>query len=321
MDVPAVDTPMGVLSLDEVFVRYDGPRLFTCRNESGQTFLVVFADETEDTEAFLYAPVSPFRWAAVRSGQLPLRRVFERPLDNHVFLVRSNIKTGETTCQRLLSSQISTEWLPSESARLQLPTTTKHAFTSDELGRRAASAERSHAAFELDAGSLRTEYPLRSLGLVMVALQDVLETVGQVVRNERINRGAVSSGIMTEAALDFVDVEAASFVLIVAPATSGQLQLFESPLVRESVRYMMDLMAIGDEPDRLREALTKMHSRAVSKYRNLLEEIAETESSLTAFLARPHEAVERIELTKRGVRTSLAVLQTANSAESATPAK
>ena len=51
-------TNLGSCEIIETYVFYDEPVLFSCRNESGQLYLGVFSDKTQNDETWLYARVS-----------------------------------------------------------------------------------------------------------------------------------------------------------------------------------------------------------------------------------------------------------------------
>ncbi len=294
---------MGNLRLDEVFVWYDGPRLFTCSSEAGQQYLAVFADEDDESEVYLYAPVSPFRIRAVRSGQLPLRAAFERPEDGHLYVVRQSLTTADLSWDRLRAEQIDPEWFPAQDARVERPTETQPHFEPGALAQQARSGGRSLAALELDSDRTRTEFPLRSLGAVMQLLQETVDAFGQVVRDKKTNRGAIQPDILEQSSIDFIGVRAASFVLVVAPTVAGQL--FESSLVAESLSRLMEVVAAGESEDSLLPALEGLHTRALSKYRGFLEELFDVESGVRIFIATPVEDLRSVSLSRSGVELSL----------------
>ena len=45
MSIVPVGTVLGNLTIDEVFDTYDGPRLFTCTNGDGQSFIGLWIDD------------------------------------------------------------------------------------------------------------------------------------------------------------------------------------------------------------------------------------------------------------------------------------
>jgi hypothetical protein len=117
-DIPPADTPLGDLAVDEVFIDYDGPRLFTCTDEYGSVYLAVFADEDDDFEIYVYVEISPTRLDALRNGQATFRQAFENPLHGNSWIVHRSLNTTEGAAEKVPPEAIPVDWLPSEGARL-----------------------------------------------------------------------------------------------------------------------------------------------------------------------------------------------------------
>ncbi len=49
---------LGNLTILEVYLQYNGPKLFSCVNELKQTFLALWVDEEEDFDLWLYISIS-----------------------------------------------------------------------------------------------------------------------------------------------------------------------------------------------------------------------------------------------------------------------
>lgn len=124
---------LGRLRIDEVFVRFDGPRLFSALNEAGQRYMAVFAEETEDAEVFLYAPVSEDRYRAIRSGGLPLRAAFSDAQDGRVFVVTSSTEEADQRVEEWEAERLPSDWLPDDDATLSIPTLTLSRFEPSVL--------------------------------------------------------------------------------------------------------------------------------------------------------------------------------------------
>src|SRR5437870_3831462 len=101
---------MGNLSIGEVFIRYDGPRLFECRNDAGQRFLALSVDDRDESDVYLYVPVSGERYLAVRSGALPLRTAFTDPEDDFVYVVRQPFVSEKADVERIHASALPEDW-------------------------------------------------------------------------------------------------------------------------------------------------------------------------------------------------------------------
>lgn len=124
-DVPPVGTQLGDLILEEVFLDYDGPKLFSCRDPVGQRFIAVLVDEDEDSETYLYVPISADRLAAVRSGRLTLRSAFASSKDGTAYSVRTYLDRVDADVEALAHGEIPEDWLPAEAAVLNLPSSAR----------------------------------------------------------------------------------------------------------------------------------------------------------------------------------------------------
>jgi superfamily II DNA/RNA helicase len=70
---------VGELTVEEVFLYYDGPRLFVAKNPVGQKYLVNCLPPNDGADSWLLSAVSDKRLAALRNGSLELRDVFTKP--------------------------------------------------------------------------------------------------------------------------------------------------------------------------------------------------------------------------------------------------
>lgn len=118
MSVPPVGTLLGHLTIDEVFIAYDGPKLFSCYDEYGSFYLAAFVDEDDEAEIYLYTAISPARLETLRSGKTSIRQAFTSPLDENLWQVRRFLTTTDAVAQQTSPASIDEDWLPSEDARL-----------------------------------------------------------------------------------------------------------------------------------------------------------------------------------------------------------
>jgi hypothetical protein len=119
-DVPPVGTKLGDLQLKEVFLSYDGPKLFSCQSGSGQWFIAVFVDEDDESETYLYAPISYERLVKVRSGRESLRKAFSSPEHGRAYSVRRYLDRPDSEVELIKRDLIPEDWLPDETAKLQI---------------------------------------------------------------------------------------------------------------------------------------------------------------------------------------------------------
>lgn len=307
-------TGLGHLRIVEVFLRFDGPRLFAAVNESGQRYLAVFVDEDDDAEVFLYAPVSEERYGAIRSGALPLRNAFGDPQDGRVYVVTASTQGTGQAIEERRPEELEQDWLPDEDATLGLPTTTLPRFDPAELHTRAEAVGRTVVAIRLEAASIRSEYPLRPLGEVLQLFQDNIDAFAQEVAGKATAAGPVQGEIVQDVELAFAGAAAASFVVYVT--SRAEAQLFEAPLLRRTFDLIVRVVEAGASPDALRDELGELHLRAIGRYRDLLEELEDVGSGLGVYVATPHEPLVRASLTREQVVENLHVVRESQQAPS-----
>lgn len=113
-DIPPIDTLLGNLVIDEIFVDYDGPKLFTCVDEYGSYYLAVFADEEESAEIYLYAEISPAQLDTLRTGQVSVREAFENPFNRNLWIVSRSLTSTDAAAKQVLPELVDEDWLPSD---------------------------------------------------------------------------------------------------------------------------------------------------------------------------------------------------------------
>jgi hypothetical protein len=106
------DTELGAITLVEVYLYYDRPCLFSCRNEKGDLFLVLWIDQTSDSDRWLYAPFSEEVLDGTRSGDADLRSLFQNCPGNRVFDVEVFNDGRSSTLKTLNCSGLTDDLLP-----------------------------------------------------------------------------------------------------------------------------------------------------------------------------------------------------------------
>lgn len=95
---------LGELAVQEVFLYYDGPRLFVAENAVGQKYLVNCLLSEDASDTWLVSAISDKRLLALRNGTLDLRDAFTKPELGYVFdvavgkgglLLRHSLKKSE----------------------------------------------------------------------------------------------------------------------------------------------------------------------------------------------------------------------------------
>ena len=117
------DTWLGHLTLFEVYVEHDGPRMFAVVSDSGHYFLVVSTDEDGERASWLYAPVSRPDLERVRAGEMPIAQPFRQPVGGYAFRVTTPFAAdGSPTVEPVRRSDLRAAELPGSTLTLNVTT-------------------------------------------------------------------------------------------------------------------------------------------------------------------------------------------------------
>ena len=103
---------LGDLNIVETFIYYDRPRLFVARGEAGALYLVVWLEELDHADEWLYAPISPRRLKSLRARELTVRKAFEDAEGGIVYRVVTPTSGGSPEVRQVESAALTDEMLP-----------------------------------------------------------------------------------------------------------------------------------------------------------------------------------------------------------------
>ncbi len=293
-------TNLGPLNLVETFVFFDSPRLFSCISATGQNYIGVWVDESDEREIYLLLPVSPERLKAIRSGIISLRVAIENSESGGVYLVPL---FGEDVpfAQWESLGEIPESFLPDVASYLHLETVTlPPADETREFRDRAAQQHRSllRLAFGLD--TTRNEAPTRIVGQTLVGVQELIDAIGQVQVGEPTTRGVIPEEILLGTDSMLVGAFAGSFVLELAGVS--QLDLFESSLFSRSADTLIGLMRDAGDRRALGSQLLALKGRVPTKLRSFIEDVAAAKGGLTISHATPNRVLNEASLSVSQIR-------------------
>lgn len=116
------NTILGTLKILEIYEFYTMPVLFACQNRSGQLYIAVWVDETTDVNVWLYTPLSPERFMALRQAKVDLHTAFVQPEDIFVFKVTvSKHSPRSASAEAIHIENLDHEWAPLPDEYLDIP--------------------------------------------------------------------------------------------------------------------------------------------------------------------------------------------------------
>jgi hypothetical protein len=265
---------LGTLEIVEIYIYYDGPRLFACRNKAQQIFLAIWMNDNE----WLYVPVSPSRFQSVRSGAITLFEAIRHAEDKSVLEVKMSLEGQTLSVRDIPCEDLPADWLPDPGERLAYGDAKSNFLSSaSQLERDSGREVFFIRLYENQPG--RSEVPAKRLGPLLFTFQEALDALGQSIAGESTNRGPIPAGMLVATQMSLVSTEAGSFGLTLA-ASSIQ-SLFGNTVAADALDGFVSLIEIGSDIQKLTEQLVKLKTRAASKYRKFLREVVSTNTDLT----------------------------------------
>jgi len=113
---------IGQLKIDEIFINYDGPKLYSCVDTEGHHYLAAFVAEEGNKEVYLYVPVPDDIYHSIRQARIPLRDAFAHSSLARAWLLVEDLETGDERAEEIAPVSIRADWLPDEDFLLRAPT-------------------------------------------------------------------------------------------------------------------------------------------------------------------------------------------------------
>lgn len=296
---PAPDTAIGDLRIEEVYAYYEGPRLFMAQNAAGQRFLVVHADTSGDEETWLYAPVSPDRIPLIRDGRIDLHDAFAKAENGGLWELRGD------KLRWITSSDVPKDLLPDSGERLAVPELSASPQVS--VTAEARKTKRDVLEAHLDVRGGGTTAPVRLVGAFLESIQEMADAIGQIVYDVFTARGPISASVRSKTQLVAFATRPGSFAI--SMASVNDLHLFDEPTTSRVLELLSDLLEASSSQESLREKLIAMKSRAVAKYRRMLEALIEHDTNLRIFWGSPQRGPLVLSLKLEDAIAALAIVR------------
>lgn len=260
--------PVSGLEVDEIFIEYEGPRLFSAKSGAGHMYLGLWAEERATEDVWLYVPVSSSRLTGVRTGAVPLRSAFSEAEDVVYVATQSIDADVPDAVETWQPADIPDTWLPRPWVHLEESEHTLPAMTNDaELRARGVGQVRTFLRLELDDPSMRrTEAPTELLGKLLTQTQLVYDTTGRALMglSDRPSTGRIDSSVHRETASNVVALAAASFVVEIG---SAGVDALTGSVFSTITQRLVKVLEPQNTTEQLRSILQGMDTRAVKSLR------------------------------------------------------
>lgn len=271
-------TVLGRLDILQVFEYYDFPRIFSCKNQTGQIYISISIHDDDESCEWIYLPVSSERYNALCSAGISLRSSILETESGFIFTVKTN-PNGNDSADYLLPEQIPENDLPADVYKFSGTPALEDSPFDINVARVAKSSRRESFNYHIfPTDPRRHEIPARKLGAVLSTSQELIDALGQAADGNPTLRGAISAEILAKTRVNVCHMFRGSFG--VQFQSSQHSDLLNNSLISEALRELGNLVLAADSEDLLSNKLHTLKGRVASKYRRLLKELNDIDSGI-----------------------------------------
>jgi len=269
-------TILGSLEMMEVYVQFNGARLFSCRNQVGQIFLALWVDEEENFDLWLYALVSLQKLNSIRSGNIDLHDAFKSTEDSFLYEVTLNRNSELYEVKKAFSAEVDNECLPLRDSFLKFEHELILPLGVSKSAQTAIQKVREIVRLILEIPSrYPREAPALTLGSILSNLQVVVNYVGRAgadhnIRVADVNRKTEFNVFATAPGSFHIELASSEF----------EADIFGNSIAGNAIDELLNLIEVGNDSGLLRQKMLNFPARTASKYRGFLNSIVQGNANI-----------------------------------------
>lgn len=278
----------GKLTIHETFEFYDFPRLFTCKNNTGQYYLVLSIDETESSYDWYYLALSNDRLQNIKAQKLSLFEAFKKPENGFIYFV-SIEENNEDKVSYLFPEQVDDDLLPFPDEYLTVDSSSKYGLGDINPQQAALSTRRNTINIHLKPNDTKlVELNTKNLGGILISFQELVDAVGQKHNGTPTISGSIPYDILNETRLNTCQIFEGSFGLQLK--ANSLSDIFNNSFLTETINLLGSLFDAKDNEPLLKKLLHEYEGRVASKYRRFLKELTKINSELLIDWGSPNQS-------------------------------
>lgn len=294
---------LGDVFVEEIFLYYEEPLLFSCKNLFGHIFLVNCIDLDEDNKSWLFLPITPIKLEHVKKNRISLHDAFIEPEANFLWLVKKS--NSRASAVRINPQDLSTDDLPTKEAYIDIEDEIVPEYKIDE--RNLLAQKENRVVFDVSLQQNEghsTEITPEVLAKTITEIQNVVYSIAH--KTGSINSNFPPS-IIGENQLNITSTYAASFGI---RFMSKQLcNVFGDAKVSKQIEVLMDLMSVKNDSVRIKEILSSLSPKVGIHYKKILSVLINNRTAVKMYYTSPKSETKELSLSLSELKSSLKTLE------------
>ncbi len=294
---------LGKVWIDDIYVWYDEPLLFRCRNRFNHLFVVNCIDSTPSTAEYLFLPISKERLLRAENDEIDAFTVFTEPEDDVLWYVEHDYQSKNSTISTMAHKDLTQDILPLPGHFLKDLKEKVIDDRKDEMVETARSERRDilDISFEL-LDRHEHELPAKALGNSIKELQNLIYSMAEPKKeNTQFSKHTVD-----HFTYNVTDVYAASFG--VRLKTNILADLSGENMSSEIVNDLFELFEIKADQEQMEVLLEHYGPNVSYRYKKTLTTFAGNKLGFKAYHATPSLTYKSTGMTISEIRQSIDVL-------------
>lgn len=243
------------LDILEIYVYYDRPLLFACRDLLEHIYLATLISEEDDFEEWLYVELSSKRFQEIRAGLIDLYDAFKFPENNFVYKVRISEEIRTSVVQHI---DIDESWLPNKGETINI--TSKPRAIIDFKGDPQKLRESILLNFTFP-NFLPGEAPVETLGEILTSIQGTINQIGLALFNNPIPL------LFTKSTQGSFEIEIQS---------QEQIDLLGETKASKAFEKLLTILNLDNDPTELIKELNNLSPETAKNYLRFIKSISGT---------------------------------------------
>jgi hypothetical protein len=301
------NTTLGELKIIHIFQFFDIPRLFLCKNNASNYYLVLSIFDDYETYEWFYLSLSTDRLSSIIAKQVSLRNAYLNPEDGILLRITSDF-SGMLLhpIEPVFPNQLKDEDLPEEGVFLDTSEKVAIGFGAIDAREAARSSGRETLNLHLYPDTQLLELGIRTFGSILTSLQKLADAIGQYCEGKPTLKGAIPANIIDATELRATQIFEGSFGIQLKSKQAKDMSnndIFNGLLMSDVLSELTNLLEAKDNEEDVNKKLHLLKGRVASKYRCFLGDILKLNAPIKVQWGSPNlKRGKDVELSKEELK-------------------
>jgi len=297
---------LGKLYIEDIFLFYEEPLLFSCKNLLGHVFLANCIDLEEDNKTWLLLPITPYKLLQLKKGTVSVYDAFKNPEEYQLWRVTLDPEHSYGVATFMNHNELTPEDLPTEDAYIEIEDIPENVSIYENFRHDLAKKENRvllDISLEINQGH-STEISPEILSKSVMEIQNTIYSIAH--KSGSINSNFPKT-IIEDNQLSITGTYAASFGI---RFMSKQLcNIFGDVQVAKNIETFLRLLESKSDAVKIREILDDLNPKVGLHYKKILTVLIKNNANLKTYYATPMKSTKDVFLTVDEIKDSLDTLE------------